>query len=394
MSERSYAPYPLYCSGYLIANMKRSTILLLFTILILVFVALFVLAVYLAPVFTYSLLVISVMSLLYIFTERWITHDASEFENRFWTFIASVLAYSCIFTKDSPIRLPTDQPELAWTAVVVFTFLAHNYERHLRRLLLSKAPNIKRVQSISYGMEHRVNAKEKLEELRRLVKSIDLRWMGSTFQNMFLLPRVVYIENKIVSIFAEANTDELNIIMMNTELALILYKVKDHNQSRQLNRTKLLQTLAIDRVSELNINARAMLLDGLQRMRLSAHHKAEEYVKNIIMKTKEDDLSELKSMTDSKGNIETMHKLIYIDIRKEEIRKDILQYILKQAEIQAAHNKIKSKAGKRRELLAWRKILSDVDDTLYCSGGKLQSAIFSLFFSHFILHYSCWNLFV
>ena len=51
------------------------------------------------------------------------------------------------------------------------------------------------------------------------------------------------------------------------------------------------------------------------------------------------------------------------------IRKDILQYILKQAEIQAAHNKIKSKAGKRRELFAWRKILSDVDDTLYCSGG-------------------------
>ena len=349
--------------------MKRSTMILLFNVLILVFVAIVVIAVYLAPVFTYSLLVISLMSLSYIFTERWTTHDASEFENRFWTFIASVLAYSCIFTKDSPIRLPTDQPGLAWTVVIVFTFFAHNYERHLRRLLLSKAPNIRRIQSAEFGTEHRANAKEKLAELRRLVKSIDLRWMGSTFQNTFLLPRVVYIENKIVSIFAEANTDELNIIMMNIELALILYKVKDHNGSRQLNRTKLLETLAIDRVCELNITSRAVLLDGLQKMRLSAHHKAEEYVKYIIMKTKEDNLSQLKSITDSKGDTETMHKLIYIDIRNEEIRKDILQYILKQAEIQAAHNKIKSKAGKRRELFAWRKILSDVDDTLYCSGG-------------------------
>lgn len=312
------------------------------------------------------------MSLFYVLTERWTTHDAVEFENRFWTFIASVLAYSCIFTKDSPIRLPTDQPGLAWTVVIVFTFLAHNYDRHLRRLVLSKAPNIKRIQSAEFGMEHRVNAKQKLAELRRLVNSIDQRWLGSTFQNMFLLPRVVYIENKIISIFAEASTDELNIIMMNIELALILYKVKDHGRSRQLNRTKLLHTLSIDRVGEMNITARAALLDGIQRMKLSAHHKSEEYVKNIIMKTKEDDLSELKSITDSKGDVNTMHKLIYIDIRNEDIKRDILQYILKQAEIQAAHYIIASRASKKRGLLAWRKILSDVDDTIYCSGGNFH----------------------
>ena len=61
------------------------------------------------------------------------------------------------------------------------------------------------------------------------------------------------------------------------------------------------------------------------------------------MKTKEDDLSELKSLTDSKGDFNSMHKLIYVDIRNETIKNEILQYILKQAEIQAAHNRIGSR---------------------------------------------------
>jgi hypothetical protein len=117
-------------------------------------------------------------------------------------------------------------------------------------------------------------------------------------QNIFLLPRVVYIEHQIINIFLEANTDELNLIVMSVELALILYKVapspapthphslaepstpllcplahqvKDHRLSRQLNRTKLLQTLAVDRLGELNVSSRAMLLDAIQVRVLSTH---------------------------------------------------------------------------------------------------------------------------
>lgn len=352
--------------------MKKSTLIILVNVLLLTVIALIVAAICFAPVFTYSLLGILTISLLYIFTERWKTHDAVEFENRFWTSIACALGYTCIFAVDSPIRLPSDQPGLAWTVVLVFSFLAHNYDRHLRRLVLSRVPNIKRIQSHEFASLHRVNAKEKLAELRRLLSCIDQRWLSSTFQNMFLLPRVVYIENKIINIFAEANTDELNLIMMSIELGLILYKVKDHRMSRQLKRTELLHTLAVDRVGEMNVSAKAMLLDGLQRMKLSAHHLSEQYVRNIIMKTKGDDLSELKSITDSKGDVNSMHKLIYQDIRNATIKNEILQYIFQQAKIQAAHNKIGSRAGKRRGQYAWRKILSDVDDTLSCSGGKIE----------------------
>lgn len=354
--------------------MNKFKIVLLVSVLLLVLLGLVIVAIYLAPVFTYSLLGISAMSLFYIFTERWKTHDAVEFENRFWSSIAFLFAVDCAFARDSPMRLPVDQPFLSWTVVVTFTFLVHNYERHLRRLYLSKVPNIKRIQSAEFASENRVNAKAKLAELRHLLSLIDQRWLSSTFQNMFLLPRVVYIENRIISIFAEANTDELNLIMMNIELGLILYKVKDHRMSRQMNRTKLLHTLVNDRMGEMNISARAMLLDGLQRMKVSAHHLSDDYVKQIIMKTKGDELSELKSITDNKGDVNSMHKLIYVDIRNESIKRDILKYISEQARIQASHSTMRTKAGRRRGQYAWRKILSDVDDTLSCSGGEERSA--------------------
>jgi len=151
------------------------------------------------------------------------------------------------------VKFPADQPVLGWTVVIVFTYLAHIYDRHLRRVVLSRIPKIRRIESAEFPSEHRANAKHKLGELRRLLNSIDLRWMSSTFQvrarvvpflvprhqhafltpllppptaqNIFLLPRVVYIEHQIINIFLEANTDELNLIVMSVELALILYKV-------------------------------------------------------------------------------------------------------------------------------------------------------------------------
>lgn len=47
-------------------------------------------------------------------------------------------------------------------------------------------------------------------------------------------------------------------------------------------------------------------------------------MKKIIFKTKGDELSELKSLTDAKGDIHSLHKLVYRDIKdlatREEVR--------------------------------------------------------------------------
>lgn len=51
---------------------------------------------------------------------------------------------------------------------------------------------------------------------------------------------------------------------------------------------------------------------------------SEAYVKKIIFKTTGDALSELKSLTDAKGDIHSLHKLVYRDIKdlatREEVR--------------------------------------------------------------------------
>ena len=55
------------------------------------------------------------------------------------------------------------------------------------------------------------------------------------------------------------------------------------------------------------------------KLHISAHVQSEEFVRTIIKNTKLDDLSELKSLTDSKGDFNSMHKLVYIDIRSQQV---------------------------------------------------------------------------
>ena len=98
---------------------------------------------------------------------------------------------------------------------------------------------------------------------RSIAQVIDHTWMSSTFLNLFLLPRVLYIEHQIITIIAEANADELNLIISNVECALLFYKIKDHKIYRRFNRTRLLKILAMERISELNVPSRVVVLDGL-----------------------------------------------------------------------------------------------------------------------------------
>lgn len=350
--------------------MQRHTLIALIVVSTVALAIILMYALLTAPLFTLALLAICAMAVLFVLSEQSQTHDAAEYENRFWTSMAFVLACACLYSADSPLRFPEDHPGVAFAIVVLFTFLAHNYDRHLRRLVLSKIPNIKKVRSADFPAEYRVNASEKCAEIRRLVASIDQTWMSSTILNLFFLPFVLFVEHQIVTIFAEANRDELNLIISGVELGLIFYKIKDHKIANRYNRTKLLKLLSFDRVTEMNIPVRALVVDGMQRLKISANPQCEIFVANIFLKTKGDELSELKSLTDSKGDFNSMHRLIFTDIRTPEVKKRLLDYIQQQANVQDAHKKLGTKKSKVRDQFAWRKILSDVDDTLTSSGGS------------------------
>lgn len=355
--------------------MNRKTLLSLIFFGLIIFCFVVWLSIKIAPYFTLLILLLILIVLLYVLTEKWITHAANEFENRFWSFISFIFTAICVFIPDSPCYLANKSTFLSWFIVLLVCFLTHNYDRHLRREKLKRVGTLKRVSSTNALNQTRNNMHKLLEEVNLLLEGIDNYWFSSTFLNIFMLPRVLFNERKINSIFAESTTLELNYLVTNCHLGLLIYKMKDHKIWSVYSRTILLDTLVIHRFGELNILSRICILDALQRMKLSAHEKGEFYVKNIITRTLTDDLSELKSTTDSKGDFNSLHKLIYQDIQDGGTRQCILDHIKKQANEQKMHEKLRTNIGRRRLQSAWRKILSDVDDTLSCSGGSYPAGM-------------------
>merc|ERR1712038_771609 len=80
-------------------------------------------------------------------------------------------------------------------------------------------------------------------------------------------------------------------------------------------------------------------------------------------------------MTDNKGSYFCMTKLIYDDIKSDIVRDEILKHIKHQSRIQFNHMVFSTRLSKERRKKFWRKVLSDVDDTLTCSGGSYPSGI-------------------
>jgi hypothetical protein len=158
-----------------------------------------------APVFTLSILGIIAIVLLYILTEHWKTHDAVEFQNRFWSLVAFVFAWVCFFIRDSPLRFSERNSHFAWFGVFIFSYAAHNYDRHLRRLVLSKVPRLPRVASADIDQELKTAARYKIAELKKYTTVIDNPYVSSTFQNVVNIFKVLHAEQNIITIFEEAS---------------------------------------------------------------------------------------------------------------------------------------------------------------------------------------------
>mmetsp|Transcript_100743 Transcript_100743/g.288844 ORF Transcript_100743/g.288844 Transcript_100743/m.288844 type:complete len:1599 (-) Transcript_100743:375-5171(-) len=142
-----------------------------------------------------------------------------------------------------------------------------------------------------------------------------------------------------------------------------------------MHRTKLLELLTEHRVSDLNIKSRAKVLDAMQQIALTAHKHGEKFVSNIFTHTKFGDLTRLKMLMDSKGDYQSLHKMVFSDIKERDIRSEVLDHINREAKAIQGVLKMGGHKGKRFSRRPWRKILSDVDDTLLSSGGKYPAGI-------------------
>ena len=292
-----------------------------------------------------------------------------------------LLASAGIYVKDSPFGFGDRRPYVGIFIVFVVGLGVHIWDRMVHRKELGRqVAGLRRGVSAAQSLV-RLNAMceisidDQLTRISECMANIDQMLVPSTINNFINQQYVLRQEREIISIFEDAQPKALNYLISHVRLALIFYKIKDHRNFRGQHRTELIELLAVDRISVLSIVSRVLLLRALQLMKLPANSRAEHWVRNIILSTHQDDLSELKTMTDSTGDVFCMNKLIYDDIRSETVRQDILSHFRKEAAVQQAHMDMRTIRSRLRMQRAWRKILSDVDDTLLSSGGSYPAGV-------------------
>lgn len=332
-----------------------------------------------APIFWSLMALLFYILFIFLFNEQHHVHNAQESENRFWTILAVCFSSILFFAKDSPFALGVWSPSLGFISVIICGYAMHVWDRYLHRIMMSKPLRlVKRntaTSSLNRLQDQGIPIKNILTQLNECLSDLDQTFIPSTINNWLNKQFVVHKEREILGIFEEADATVLNYLICNSKLGLIMYKVKDHRSFKHQHRTKLIELLAIERISQLHVHSKVILLHSLQTLKLPANAKAEYCVRNIIMSTKQDELSELKTLMDSKGDYWTISKLIYDDIQSDIVRKDILEHIQRQAKVQLSHMAFKTRRSKDRKRKFWRKVLSDVDDTLTCSAGSYPSGI-------------------
>lgn len=351
---------------------------------VLVSVVLILLALFaVAPIICSCL--ISLIYSLYLFMayEESGVHHAQEFENRFWTIFGLLLSTALFFAKDSPMAFGIWSPSLGFVAVLISGYCMHVWDRYVHRIAMSQSlyqlrRNFTGLYSSSTSLTRLkdlgIPVEEQLKRINDCLHDIDQLLIPSTINNLINQTFVFRKEKEIISVFEECDARALNYLISHVKLGLLFYKIKDHRNFTGQHRSQLIKLLAVDRLSILTIMPRVIVLYALQLLKLRANPSAEYWVRNIILNTSQDELSELKTLTDGKGDYFCMTKLIYDDIRSQTIRQDILNHLRKEATIQSSLS-INTKRWKKRQRLAWRKVLSDVDDTLYCSGGSYPAGI-------------------
>lgn len=328
----------------------------------------------LRPWFTIGILVASGASLVFVATEAsaygaW--HHNREAENRFWIIVASILSGTVVFAPDSPLSaLGTSFPLLGVVVVMGSAAWVHYYDRQLEREELLRAPHLRRVSS--FILTNQESTKQKLQIVQDALAALDYRFVAAKAINQ---SQILEAERDIVRTLAECEREELNYILTNVNLSLLFYKIKDKdlltfnksfNNKEVQHRTRILELLAKERLADLNIQARVVVLDALMNMRLKAHTQAEELVRDIIVGTHGRMLTRMKNACDLKGRVHNFHKLVYRDISSPDIRKEIIAHLATEAEL------VKNDGLLPKER---RKILSDVDDTLFSSGGHFPAGI-------------------
>lgn len=309
-------------------------------------------------------------------------HDALESEDRFWSLLALLASTALLFADDSPAALGRAHPALGAAAVAALVAWANYTSRRAVSDSLRRPPSLRR--SRSAHLMDRESAHDKASRLDEALRSLDFAHVGMKVLRGRLIASSTAT---ILELLSEATAEELNYCIGTVDLALALYKVKDRDLmapgAPRNRRSELLELLAVRRLDELHVQSRAALLDALQRLRLTAHPRAEEFVRRVFLRTFGKQLAMLKCALDAKGSAQSLHKLVFTDVRSPAVRNDILRHFAEQAGVVREANR-RYAAVYGHPPRGHVKIVSDVDDTLCSSGGRFPAGCDRRFARHVI----------
>eukprot|EP00928_Gymnodinium_smaydae_P082006 TRINITY_DN65433_c0_g1_i1.p1 TRINITY_DN65433_c0_g1~~TRINITY_DN65433_c0_g1_i1.p1 ORF type:complete len:757 (-),score=177.80 TRINITY_DN65433_c0_g1_i1:112-2382(-) len=134
--------------------------------------------------------------------------------------------------------------------------------------------------------------------------------------------------------------------------------------------------LTVDALEQdlLDVTAKAIIIDGLQKRGLRRQVRRQAVVRDIFLDTVGEDLSKLKNLIDYGGDVFNLYKLLYLDVTNAALRDEIIRHF-------------EEEGRQLRELRggsAGIKVLSDIDDTLYSSGGKFPAGCDTVYPKHVV----------
>lgn len=136
----------------------------------------------------------------------------------------------------------------------------------------------------------------------------------------------------------------------------------------------------------LSRDSKAVLVDALQKTSfLRSGSFEQEWLVDLFTTCFGSDLVMLKNTIDGGGDYHSLRKLIYVDLTSERLRQEILDHFKREASYEADIKSMSperiSEEGSPEDLqlpspsIFLRKVLSDIDDTLYCSGGHFPAGV-------------------
>jgi len=331
------------------------------------------------------------------------THSKENVANSM--FVASFAAVLLI-PSDSPITggaklLPLPYPAIIVLGVVISVFATVRFgSDRLRQENAVRAGDRLRRRDKFATLE----AQQKMKKIDAILAEFgsfrNIDWFTSFFVRTC---GIAAKEAEIQSMFEYPGTETitLNCLIRICKLETLLIQLKDGAERN--SRSMLVDLLCFERVDELDVRSKALLLHAIMTNRISFCSVADAGVGNLILRTRGDELSVLKSMTDAKGSVHSFYKLVFDDV-SESTREAVLKHCGREAitqlfmrsfsqNMQLNHllcttktndlpldldfffdEKNQSYTGKGTTH-QWKKILTDMDDTLCCSGGRYPAGI-------------------